>query len=157
MFYQDVVYRFRRTQHVNVQESVAFRSLAKVVSSQAKFHNRRVPVLIDSTVVQSSALRGRSSSSIINKILASVGALGLFCGISWLPIWIRSAVNPADDGTRNRALRAPLPPTRAVAEHIRQVNAAQPWPLEVHRAVWNSRPVRSPEDIGTRAPLRRGW
>eukprot|EP00971_Amphidinium_carterae_P336479 6472870-Amphidinium_carterae.2 len=102
-------YRFRRHSHINVQELLAYRTALRAASRRRECWKSKTPFFIDSQVVVNVISRGRSSSHQLNYILQTSLALCLFCSITPLPIWIGTEENPADDPTRNRALREKLP------------------------------------------------
>jgi len=72
--------------------------------------NRRVYLLLDSTVAFFSLWKGRSSSPALLLVLRKISALLLASGLSLLPGWVPSAVNPADAPSR---LIDPCPRGRA--------------------------------------------
>jgi hypothetical protein len=62
--------------------------------------SRRVFLLLDSSVAFFSLWKGRSSSPALLLVLRKISALLLAGGLSLLPGWIPSAVNPADAPSR---------------------------------------------------------
>ncbi len=98
---------FKSTAHVNLQEA---RGVRLVVRDEAGDSNvpRRVVILVDSKVVLGAVAKGRSSSSKLNGIIRSLFGYLVFARFSISLVWIESALNPADDPTRDVPLRTPM-------------------------------------------------
>ena len=148
---------------MNVQEAVAFRTAAKRAASDPNLQFSRIPILLDSQVVKAIIARGRSSSHSLNRIMVSATAFMLFAGLTFLPFWIASAFNAADDGTRGRLLRRAKKCPAALKQLIWDTAASLSWPLFIHRSVRGAR-RRIFVDFfsGRNSPLaaafkRRGW
>ncbi|CAE7208910.1 unnamed protein product [Symbiodinium sp. CCMP2592] len=95
-------------QHINIKELRGLleleRRTARVMSSA------RLLVGLDSQVALGAALKGRSASaglnSLLKRSLATMVGGDLYLGLAFLA----SGDNPSDDGTRDRAVRAPSEP-----------------------------------------------
>jgi hypothetical protein len=108
-FYSDVVTRrwstiiskaWRDPEHINALElRVVLLAIHWVLSSPSSL-NRRVYLLVDSTVAFFSLWKGRSSSPSLLLILRPIAALLLASGLSLCTGWIPSEVNPADGPSR---------------------------------------------------------
>lgn len=103
-------FRFRKLNHININETLAFRSLVKHV---AKSHpSSRFVALLDSKVVIGSSSKGRSSSKQLNFYLSTL--LPHIIGSDLYPflIHIASKENPSDDISRFVELRWGTDPPR---------------------------------------------
>jgi len=100
-----VKYRFARSSHMNVNEHLVFRTLAKIV---AKAHpGSRIVFFGDSMVSGAVAAKGRSSSNALNRLQTATLPYVLGSGVSLAPLRVSSALNPSDDPTRDREVRGP--------------------------------------------------
>ena len=97
-------------EHINALELRAALLSVHWVLSYPSSLNRRVYLLLDSTVAFFSLWKGRSSSPALLLVLRKISALLLASGLSLLPGWVPSAVNPADAPSR---LIDPCPRGRA--------------------------------------------
>ena len=113
-------FRFRTRSHINVQELLATRASVKHAVKHRRCWGTRIPFLVDSTVVCGAVSKGRSSSSHLNRILQGMLPYLLAARIFPLMLWIASAFNHADDGTRSRRLRARIPRAPAVDVALHQ-------------------------------------
>eukprot|EP00971_Amphidinium_carterae_P350331 6491491-Amphidinium_carterae.1 len=132
-------YRFRRQSHINVQELLAFRTALKMAVKRRQCWSRRVSFFIDSQVVVNVIARGRSSSHQLNFVLQTCLALGLFCDLVPVPVWVGTEENPADDPTRGRPLRERVPLEEIAERGIQKALERYRWTLLVTRAQWDAR------------------
>ena len=158
-----ISYRFSSRRHINIQEAVALRTLVKRALKDPEMRGRRIPILLDSQVVHSVAIRGRSSSSALNRVLQMTLPYLLFTNSSLISFWVRSAHNPADDPTRHAKIREAGPTPPEVRAAIDGVADAWPWALHVHRSLSATRPLLFYDAFsGPNSPLgaafgRLGW
>ena len=124
-------YPFRKQAHINVQEAVAYRTLLKHAAKSSDLQGTRCPVLLDSRVVQQVALRGRSSSSQLNSIFLRALPYILFSNLYPMCVWVPSAENPADDGSRGKKVRANTVVSEVVAKSIEEARLRFPWASQV--------------------------
>ena len=98
-------YRFRRADHINVLEAVAYGTLVRNLA--ATNPESRPVVLTDSRVVLGAASKGRSSSTALNGPLRAM--LPYLLGGDLYPGGIRVStdLNPADAPSRGRPVPAP--------------------------------------------------
>jgi len=87
-------------EHINVLELRAALLAVHWVLSYPSSLCSRVFLLLDSTVAFFSLWKGRSSSPALLLVLRKISALQLAGGLSLLPGWVPSAVNPADAPSR---------------------------------------------------------
>jgi len=87
-------------EHINVLELRAALLAVHWVLSHPSSLSSRVFLLLDSTVAFFSLWKGRSSSPGLLLVLRKISALLLAGGLSLLPGWVPSAVNPADAPSR---------------------------------------------------------
>jgi hypothetical protein len=87
-------------EHINTLELRAALLAVHWVLSYSSSLCSRVFILLDSTVAFFSMWKGRSSSPKLLLVLRKLSALSLAGGLSVLPGWIPSAVNPADAPSR---------------------------------------------------------
>jgi hypothetical protein len=108
-FYEDVQSAPWRTliskewkdeEHINTLELRAALLAVHWVLSYPSSLNSRVYLLLDSTVSFFSLWKGRSSSPSLLLVLRKISSLLLASGLSLLPGWLPSAVNPADGPSR---------------------------------------------------------
>lgn len=91
---------WRHVEHINSLELRAVLLAVHWLLSYPSSLSRRVYLLVDSTVTFYSLWKGRSSSPQLLLILRKLSALLLASGVSLLPGWIPSEVNPADEPSR---------------------------------------------------------
>ena len=91
---------WRTDEHINVLELRAALLALHWCLSSPTCVGRRVLLLVDSTVAFFSLWKGRSSSPALLLVLRKLSALLLCSGLSLLPGWVPSAVNPADAPSR---------------------------------------------------------
>ena len=110
-WHKTLQYRFRKLNHININEALAYRSLLKHLAKTE--HSRRFVAFLDSRVVIGSSSKGRSSSKQLNFYLSSM--LPYLTGSDLYPFLIHMASkeNPSDDVSRFVDLRSPAikPPT----------------------------------------------
>jgi len=94
---------WRGEEHINALELRAALLALHWALSHPTALTRRVYLLLDSTAAFFSLWKGRSSSPSLLLILRKVSALLLAGGLTLLPGWLPSAVNPADAPSRLRA------------------------------------------------------
>jgi len=99
-------------EHINALELRAALLSVHWVLSYSSSLTRRVYLLLDSSVAFFSLWKGRSSSPALLLVLRKMSALLLASGLSLLPGWVPSAVNPADAPSR---LITSCPRGRAIA------------------------------------------
>eukprot|EP00971_Amphidinium_carterae_P319230 6345207-Amphidinium_carterae.3 len=128
-------FKFRYEQHINIQEAVAVRSALKLLTRRVDLHSCRLPILVDSLVVQSVMARGRSCSRTLNKVVRSIAMLTLMSNVQLLTGWVRSESNPADDPTRFAPLRVPVPRSRDLDRDIQQVGST--WAFQATLHMWH--------------------
>ena len=75
----------------------------------------QLPLVVDSLVGQSVITRGRSGSHNINRVLQQALPYVMFANLYVLCLWVRSAANPSDDGTRHVPLRKARPRSQKVS------------------------------------------
>jgi hypothetical protein len=95
-------------EHINVLELRAALLAVHWAISYPSALSSRVFLLLDSTVAFFSLWKGRSSSPALLLILRKISALLLAGGLSLLPGWVPSAINPADAPSRLLQLACPL-------------------------------------------------
>ena len=98
---------WRDPEHINALELRAVLLAVHWVLSFPSSLTRRVFLLVDSTVAFFSLWKGRSSSPQLLLILRKIGALLLASGVTLLPGWVPSEVNPADNPSRLRPMDYP--------------------------------------------------
>ena len=95
---------WRSPEHINALELRAALLSVHWVLTYPSSVTRRVYLLVDSTVAFFCMWKGRSSSPALLLILRKLSALLLASGVSLLPGWIPSIVNPADGPSRLRPI-----------------------------------------------------
>ena len=98
-------YRARLSEHINLKEARAYRTLVRRKAADAKAHGSRHLVLNDSFVVRGSAAKGRSSSWGLNGVLSPVVPDQLVANQTFGSLAVPTKHNPADDPTRDRPVR----------------------------------------------------
>ena len=91
---------WHEAEHINVLELRAALLALHWLLSYPSSHGRRVFLLVDNTVALFGLWKGRSSSFHTLTVLRKVAALLLVSGVSLLPGWVPSSVNPADEASR---------------------------------------------------------
>ena len=102
-----LVFRTKRDVHINVGEARALASEVLRLAVDPRNHRKRRVFGLDSLVLVGAASKGRSSSRALNRVLRSTVCTSLFTRCSQGFVHLRSAWNPADDPTRDVAVRAP--------------------------------------------------
>jgi hypothetical protein len=92
---------WRRQEHINVLELRAVSTAIRWVLSFPASLRSRLLLLTDSTVCFYSLLKGRSSAPPLLRCLRSLSALLLASGMTLVPRWIPSELNPADAPSRD--------------------------------------------------------
>jgi hypothetical protein len=93
-------YPWRHEEHINALEARAcLTSLHHVITTPASI-GARVVHMLDSSVVYYALRKGRSSSPSLTPILRRITALLLASGLSLLPVWVPTTLNPADAASR---------------------------------------------------------
>ena len=87
-------------EHINVLELRAVLLAVHWMLSYPSSLSARAYLLVDSTVAFFSLWKGRSSSPSLLLVLRKISALLLAGGISLLPGWVPTTVNPADGASR---------------------------------------------------------
>ena len=102
-------YRFRKVNHINVNEQLSYRSFIKRVAKTSP--SRKFAVLLDSRVVIGCNSKGRSSSASLNYHLSTT--LPYIVGGNLYPahIHVNTHDNASDDPSRLVALREPAAST----------------------------------------------
>jgi hypothetical protein len=90
----------RAGDHINVLELRAASTAVRWAISSPACTRTRILLLSDSAVSVFSLLKGRSSSSDLLPRLRVLSALLLACGVSLVPRWVPSHLNPADGPSR---------------------------------------------------------
>ncbi len=90
-----------RSEHINVLEMRAACTAVRWVLSFPNAVGSRVLLLADSLVCVYGLLKGRSSSPPLLRVLRCLSAHLLSSGLSLVPRWIPSALNPADAPSRD--------------------------------------------------------
>ena len=101
-------YKWQATQHINVLELAAFFNFIKCVVRENGLVGQRFFHVLDSRVSSCVVAKGRSSSTMLNRILRLIGALLLAADIYVLPLWTISGWNYADASSR---VYSPAPST----------------------------------------------
>ena len=104
---------WRGVEHINALELRAALLAVHWALSFPSSLGRRVFLLVDSTVSFFALWKGRSSSPKLLLVLRKISALLLAGGLSLLPGWVPSAVNPADGPSR--VIESECPTGRAAA------------------------------------------
>jgi len=96
-----VSYAWRDEEHINSLElRAALLAIHWVLNRGPRSLGRRVYMLLDSAVAFFTLWKGRSSSPRLLLVLRKINALLLAGGLTLLPGWLPSAVNPADAPSR---------------------------------------------------------
>ena len=98
-------YRARLSEHINLKEARAYRTLVRRKAADAKAHGSRHLVLNDSFVVRGSAAKGRSSSHSLNAVTSPVVPDQLVANQTFGSLPVPTKHNPADDPTRDLPVR----------------------------------------------------
>ena len=162
-FREIVSYNFRSVKHVNVQETVAFRTMVKHIAKDPSLHGKRIVAFVDSQVLQNTVGKGRSSSHILNALMTSISAYMIFCNLYFLMYWVASKFNPSDDGTRNRPMRTARKRSAALRQVVGEQAGRMTAASRVHRSLWPRREApfvhffSGPRDPLSAAFRRLGW
>jgi hypothetical protein len=97
---------WRTEQHINAKELDAVLLALEWAHTRPAASGRRLPILIDSSVGYYALRKGRSSSNNILSCLRRCSALSLAMGCSIFPVWVPSALNPADAPSRSTTASA---------------------------------------------------
>lgn len=96
-------YPFTIPEHINILEMRALINALKWRLRSSSFGDCRALHLVDSQVVLAVAVKGRSSSRILNKLLRQYAALQISGGVQPVLGWVESEDNPADEPSRRDA------------------------------------------------------
>lgn len=98
---------FRVSSHISILE------LSEVVRLALRLAKKnppgRIVVLVDSNVVKCAASKERSSSKLLGRALRRLAAICVVAGIYMVFGHVPTRLSPADDPTRDTALRLPTP------------------------------------------------
>ena len=92
--------------HINAQELRVFVSLVVRRCRAAANAGQRLVALLDNQAASGAAAKGRSSSRRMNRLLRRLAAFLMAADLYIAPLYIPSAVNPADPPSRRQSLRA---------------------------------------------------
>ena len=92
--------------HINAQELRVFVSLVVRRCRAAANAGQRLVALLDNQAASGAAAKGRSSSRRMNRLLRRLAAFLMAADLYIAPLYIPSAVNPADPPSRCQSLRA---------------------------------------------------
>ena len=96
-------YAFHSEEHINVLEMRALVNALEWRLRSPAFGSCRALHLVDSQVVLAVAVKGRSSSRILNRLLRKYAALQVAGGVIPILGWVESEDNPADAPSRAHA------------------------------------------------------
>ena len=114
-----VVFRTKRTEHINVSEARAVGAQIDLEAADPRFHRTKGVFGIDSYVFAGAGSKGRSSSRMLNRPLRRSAPTLLLTRMQRGYVHLRSEFNPADDPTRRKPLRRARKPTPAWAAAVR--------------------------------------
>jgi hypothetical protein len=103
---------WQKSAHINALELHSVLLALRWSLSRPATVGSRLPFLVDSSVVYYALRKGRSRASSILCLLRRCSALSLGMGCSLFPVWVPSALNPADAPSRSTTASAsgkPLP------------------------------------------------
>ena len=98
-------YRAKLSEHINIKETRAYRTLVRRKAANVSEHHKRHLVLADSSVLRGSAAKGRSSTHRLNSILQPVVPDQLVANQTFGTLPVPTKHNPADDPSRDRRVR----------------------------------------------------
>jgi hypothetical protein len=107
----------RTADHINALELDAVSLALQWCSSRPATLGCRLPLLIDSAVGYYALRKGRSSSPDVLSRLRRCSALSLAMGCSLFPVWVPSALNPADAPSRSTTASASGESLPGIAAH----------------------------------------
>lgn len=93
--------RWTRSEHINVLEMRAACTAVRWAMSSPSSTGCRLLLLADSLVCVYGLLKGRSSSPPLLRVLRRLSAHLLSSGLTLVPRWVRSSLNPADGPSRS--------------------------------------------------------
>ena len=93
-------YSWSTPQHINVLELLAFFNFLKLHVNKDYEHCSRILHVFDSRVCSCIVAKGRSSSTVLNRVLRRLTALMLASDLYVMPLWTISGWNFADHGSR---------------------------------------------------------
>ena len=96
-------YRFLEEAHINCLELRALINTIEWRCRRSAFGDVRFLHLSDSQVVLAVAVKGRSSSRQLNRLLKKLGALQVVAGAFPIYAWVETHLNPADKPSRKYA------------------------------------------------------
>ena len=88
------------SEHINVLELRAVLSAVRWLMSHPRALCTRAVLCTDSAVGFHILKKGRSSSSQLLLLMRKIAAMLLVSGVSVIPLWLPTSVNPADDASR---------------------------------------------------------
>ena len=98
-------YPFQLSDHITLQEAKVIKTLLVRLADQTCHRQLRQPIFVDSQASLGAFGKWRSPSTRLNRLLRLTAPHVLGAGLVPGLFWIRSEVNPADDLTRDVALR----------------------------------------------------
>ena len=96
---------YKSPSHINLLELAAIVELSRRISR--RYGQCRVLSFVDSFVTRGACSKGRSASGGITKLLRRLGAISVSAGLYFTTPFCPTRLNPADDPTRLRDVRAP--------------------------------------------------
>eukprot|EP00971_Amphidinium_carterae_P336244 6472494-Amphidinium_carterae.1 len=140
-FHLRAVFAFREPSHIKNQELLAYRchgwALKSSVRKRTSLSSHAI-FLLDRQVGTNIIRKGRSRSRSLNHILGTCLPLALLGQVTPEPLWIRSAVNPADDPTRGVRLRGPGLADAEIEKELAALPSVAPWPWAVCTLAWSA-------------------
>ncbi len=92
---------WRYRAHINVLELHSILTLLRHIISHPNFDRHKKQLLLtDSTVAYYNVYKGRTSAKHLQRIMSKLSALLLGSGIKLIPLWVETALNPADAASR---------------------------------------------------------
>jgi hypothetical protein len=128
-----VAWKMGKEAHINLQEGNAIAALVRRTGKRRVNWRKRCFLLVDSQVNRGAWTRGRSSSSKINRIMRKTLGYTLGVGIRWHLGYVRTHLNPADDGTRFKRLRPAKAASMLIQKALALAGSLFPRPLRVTR------------------------
>ena len=111
--------------HINISEMAALWCFLRWLTRTLANHNKHVSILMDNTAALFAAMKGRSPSWPLNRLLRKITALILCSGIKLHLLYTPSEWNPSDLPSRlqlfaPKAFYQYLPGARAQLERLRR-------------------------------------
>eukprot|EP00971_Amphidinium_carterae_P340961 6479538-Amphidinium_carterae.1 len=130
-------YDFRTVRHVNCQELLAWVTGLKAAIRDGALRHTRLTFLLDSAVCVNILRKGRTSSRLLNGVLQRALYFTILGDIVPHPLWVQTAVNPADDPTRHTYLRRAVEIPNHIRSAVTQYVQQHPWVWEAARLTWS--------------------